>query len=117
MTDYQAEMDRILAEYTAASRTVREQFIEADERTTRGGTDVFASLREELDRREQEQQSSAETTALEERDRLLRETAERARQRRLAAEHGRETYVLPSDWTEEDEAREEGYGQPKSWLV
>ncbi|KZM75394.1 hypothetical protein [Nocardia terpenica] len=117
MTDYQAEMDRILAEYTAASRTVREQFIDADERTTRGGTDVFASLREELARSEQEQQHPEETKALEERDRLLRETAERARQRRLTAEHGRETYVLPSDWTEEDEAREEGYGQPKSWLV
>ncbi|NKY50524.1 hypothetical protein [Nocardia vermiculata] len=26
-------------------------------------------------------------------------------------------YVLPSDWTEEDEARMEGYGPPKSWLA
>ncbi|NKY86484.1 hypothetical protein [Nocardia veterana] len=36
---------------------------------------------------------------------------------RRASESRGDDYVLPSDWTDEDEARMEGYGPPKSWLV
>ncbi|MBF6332790.1 hypothetical protein [Nocardia transvalensis] len=121
MRDYQAEMDRILADYRAASGTLREQFLEADARTTRDGAQVFADLRKEQNRRDQQQQPAPEQTAdretQAEHDRLLREIAARKAAREHAAEHSRQTSVLPSDWTEEDEARAQGYGPPKSWLT
>lgn len=124
MTDYDAEMDRILAEYRGASRGVREQFLEADARTTRGGAELFADLREMLREEElnsvDEEQERAEQEERAERDRLMREEAARLRaeeaQRRAEARHGRDAVVMPSDWTEEDEARAEGYGPPTSWL-
>ncbi|MFQ6397079.1 hypothetical protein ACLMAJ_26910 [Nocardia sp. KC 131] len=115
--NYSAEMDRIIAEYTAASRTVLNRFLDADERTARGGAEVFDDVRQELIRHEQQHQETPEERAADEacaeRDRLLREAADRAR---AAADHknSRDNYVLPTDWTDEDE---EGYGPPKSWLV
>ncbi|MBF6172619.1 hypothetical protein [Nocardia blacklockiae] len=114
--DYQAEMDRILAEYRSAARGVREEFFEADERTTRGGAALFEDLRKELE----QQPEPPEQPADDERDRLLREAAERSRtaaaERRTGTERSRDGYVLPSDWTDADEARMEGYGPPDSWL-
>ncbi|MGY0503333.1 hypothetical protein ACWZHB_33010 [Nocardia sp. FBN12] len=52
--------------------------------------------------------------AREEQDRLMREY--RLRQEAAAAERPREGYVQPTDWTELDEARSQGYGRD-SWLV
>ncbi|NKY50527.1 hypothetical protein [Nocardia vermiculata] len=120
MTDYAAEFDRILAEYRAGTRGVQEQFFEADARTARGGTGLFAELREQLRRDEESETPTPEEIAaqqaLAERERLLREEAERARERRAAKNTGQSAVVMPSDWTEEDEARAEGYGPPASWL-
>ncbi|WP_024802243.1 hypothetical protein [Nocardia sp. BMG51109] len=115
--DYQAEMDRILAEYGAATREVRGEFLAADERTSRGGAAVFDDLRQELNRQAHPEtpEEAAAREARDERDRLLRETTERARTE-AEPRHARETYVLPTDWTEEDEARMEGYGPPDTWL-
>ncbi|MGV9540126.1 hypothetical protein [Nocardia beijingensis] len=116
--NYAAEMERILADFTAASRTVLTRFLDADARTTRGGTELLSDLREQLSQRERESsQAAEEKTDREERDRLLREAAERKAARDRAPKRGKETFVLPSDWTEADEARAEGYGPPKSWLV
>ncbi|RDI66588.1 hypothetical protein [Nocardia pseudobrasiliensis] len=98
--DYAAEMDRILAEYTAASRTVTDRFLAADARTTREGAAVFDSLRQRF---EPEPEPPVQA---------VRPDPEPQPRR-----SGRETYVLPSDWTEEDEARSQGYGSPNSWLV
>ncbi|WP_280316352.1 hypothetical protein [Nocardia wallacei] len=121
--DYQAEMDRILAEYRTAARSVQSEFFEADERTTRGGAAVFDELRQELNQPEPQAETPEEAAAREareERDRLLRDAAERARaaaaERTRQPQPGRNAYVLPSDWTDEDEARMEGYGPPDSWL-
>lgn len=52
--------------------------------------------------------------AREERDRLLNEF--RVRQQEAASARPREGYVQPSDWTDVDEARSQGYGRD-SWLV
>ncbi|MBF6242115.1 hypothetical protein IU471_00795 [Nocardia elegans] len=123
MTDYAAEFDRILADYRAGSRGVREQFLEVDARTTGRGAELFAELREKLrDEQEQRSETSGEVAADEraERDRLLSEEAGRARtraaERRKPPSVGRDVVVMPSDWTDEDEARAEGYGPPESWL-
>ncbi|MFF0452472.1 hypothetical protein [Nocardia africana] len=123
MTDYAAEMDRILADYRAGSHGIREQFLEADARTTRGGADLFAELREQLRENEsQHPEASRDATGREdsaEREQWQREAAERANvatDRRRPKTSGRDAVVLPSDWTDEDEARAEGYGPPESWL-
>lgn len=124
MTDYAAEFDRILADYRAGARGVREQFLEADERTTRGGAELFAELRERLRQEEQAADPTPEERAEQEeraeRERLLHEEVERARIRtaeRRRLQGGRDAVVMPSDWTDEDEARAEGYGPPRSWLT
>ncbi|WP_062994131.1 hypothetical protein [Nocardia mikamii] len=122
MTDYAAEFDRIVADYRAGSRGVQERFLEVDAQTTTGGAELVAKLRESL-RDEQERAETPGEAATDERierDRLLSEEAERARMR-AAERHktqsaGREVVVMPSDWTDEDEARAEGYGPPESWL-
>ncbi|WP_405164538.1 hypothetical protein OG203_05325 [Nocardia sp. NBC_01499] len=121
--NYAAEMDRILAEYTSASRTVLTRFLDTDAQTTRSGTELFDELRRELNRQDQDQpETLAERTAREareEHDRIVRESVEPATAptvpRAPASKRGRDVYVLPSDWTDEDEAG--GYGQPKSWLA
>ncbi|MEU2030979.1 hypothetical protein [Nocardia amamiensis] len=119
--NYAAEMDRIVAEYTAASRSVINRFLDTDARTTRSGAELFETLRHGLVRREEQSQSSAEErqagAASAEHDRMLRAAADRARDAAAKRTHGRDDYVLPSDWTDEDEARAEGYGPPKSWLI
>ncbi|MFI5780497.1 hypothetical protein [Nocardia sp. NPDC051570] len=106
--DYAAEMDRILADYRAASRTVTDQFLTADARTTREGTAVFDTLRDEYDRPDPEPQPDMPAQPV---------RADHREPRSDARRPGRADYVLPSDWTEEDEARAEGYGSPNSWLV
>lgn len=124
MTDYAAEFDRILADYRAGAGGVREQFLEADARTTRGGTELFAELRERLQQEEKPETPTPEEIAAQEeqdeRERLLREEMDRARvraaERRTTQNMGRDAVVMPSDWTDEDEARAEGYGPPESWL-
>ncbi|WP_040776387.1 hypothetical protein [Nocardia pneumoniae] len=119
--NYQAEMDRIVAEYTAASRSVINRFLDTDARTMQSGAELFETLRHELvGRDEQSQESPEEKQAREaraEHDRMLCEAAARARTTAAKHTHARDNYVLPSDWTDEDEAREEGYGPPKSWLI
>jgi len=123
MTDYAAEMDRILAEFRSRSRSVQEQFLEADARTARAGVEVFAELRESLRETENPVTPTLEELVAQEeraeRDRMLREAAERVSTRvaeRRKPQSGRDAVVMPSDWTEEDEARAEGYGPPESWL-
>ncbi|WP_062987613.1 hypothetical protein [Nocardia anaemiae] len=119
--NYAAEMDRIVADYQAASRTVLTHFLDADARTTRSGAEVFDEVRQELIQREQQHEQSPEhraaDEALAEHDRLLREATDRARAAAAARKNSRDNYVMPTDWTDEDEAREEGYDTPKSWLV
>jgi hypothetical protein len=119
--NYAAEMDRIVADYTAASRTVLNRFLDADARTARSGAEVFDDVRQELIRHEQQHQQTLEERAADEaraeHDRLLREAADRARAATAGRKNSRDNYVQPTDWTEEDEAREQGYGPPKSWLV
>ncbi|MEV2226301.1 hypothetical protein AB0E01_41555 [Nocardia vinacea] len=117
--NYAAEMDRIVADYTAASRTVLNRFLDADARTARSGAEIFDDVRQELIQREQQHQQTPEQRAVDEaraeHDRLLREAADRARA--AGRKNSRDNYVMPTDWTDEDEAREEGYGSPKSWLI
>ncbi|MET8871024.1 hypothetical protein [Nocardia sp. NPDC004604] len=119
--NYAAEMDQILADYTAASRTVLNRFLDADARTARSGAEVFDDVRQELIQREQQHQQTPEERAAgearAEHDRLLREAADRARAAAAGRKTSRDNYVMPTDWTDEDEAREEGYGTPKSWLI
>ncbi|MEV6661656.1 hypothetical protein [Nocardia fluminea] len=52
--------------------------------------------------------------AREERDQLMREY--RMRQEEAEQARQRTGYVQPTDWTDEDEARSQGYGRD-SWLV
>lgn len=124
MTDYAAEYDRILAEFRAGSRGVQEQFLEADARTARGGAELFAQLREQLRSDEtppgEDEAEAAARDEQAERERLLRDIAERAKltgaERPSTGGSGKHAVVLPTDWTDEDEARAEGYGPPDSWL-
>ncbi len=117
MKDYAAEMDRILADYTAASRGVHEQFLEADARTTRSGAEVFTTLRQELI--EYQPRSPEEPgpldTHVEHHPRPDEQAASRTTGQRGGPARTRQ-YASPSDWTDEDQARTEGYGPPKTWL-
>ena len=114
--NYAAEMDRIIAEYTTASRTVLNRFLDADARTARSGAEVFDDVRQELiQRKQQEERAAGEARA--EHDRLLDEAADRQRAVGAGRKNSRDNYVMPTDWSDDDEAREEGYGSPKSWLV
>ncbi|WP_028476359.1 hypothetical protein [Nocardia sp. CNY236] len=113
--NYAAEMDRILAEYTAASRLVVNAFLDADERATRGGGELSDTLQREFHREQQRCAPSDEMEPQEptvERDPVLQKDI--AVERTYTPRRSKEVYVLPSDWTDEDE---EGYGPPKSWLV
>lgn len=118
--NYAAEMNSIIAQYTAASQSVRNRFSAVDAHTARGGAELAAQLRQEYRRRDDEQQRLAEARAeaaarkaQSERERLLQQ------QERTPAigRHRRDEYALPSDWTAEDEAREQGFGRPNSWLT
>ncbi len=123
MNNYTAHTDRLLEEYRSASRSTQERFFAVDARTTRDGAGLFAELREKLREREQqvEEQAVRELAARraqEERERLAHAEAERARaaarQRTNAATYGRHAIAQPTDWTDEDEALDNG--QPVSWL-
>ncbi len=119
MRDYAAEMDRILAEYSASSRSVQQQFFDVDAQTTREGAQLTEELRHNLRREPETEPSSeelAEQQARADSERLLHEVAEREAARDRSQPHGRHDDVLPSDWTELDQARAEGYGPPDSWL-
>lgn len=122
MNEYTAHMDRLLEEYRSASRSTQERFFAVDARTTRDGAGLFAELREKLREREQQErmqaaQELAARQAQQERERLAREEAERARaaaQPTNPATYGRHAVVQPTDWTDEDEALANGV--PISWL-
>lgn len=118
MRNYAAEMNQIVAEYSAAARSVQQQFFDADARTTRAGTEFVDELRRQMSPRDsasdEHRSEPAQTEA--EQAQLFREVAERRDARERAQRRDGETYVLPSDWTDADQARAEGYGPPDSWL-
>ncbi|MGF6885502.1 hypothetical protein ABIA39_003956 [Nocardia sp. GAS34] len=80
------------------------------------GSAAFAELRQKLikeDRKRQAEtaQELAARREREERDRLAREEAERTRlaaERANPASYGRHAYAQPSDWTDQDDALEDG---------
>jgi hypothetical protein len=115
--NYAAEMDTVVAQYTAASRAVMNRFSAVDAHTARGGAELAAQLRQQFRGREQQQRlaesgADAGWEAQAERERLQAKTARTP----VVGRHTREERALPSDWTEEDQARAEGYGRPNSWL-
>lgn len=109
-----ARIDSITNEHIAAAHQIEgrvEQVQrEADEAIQRIGERVAA-----MGFGDETPEERAAREAREERDRLMYEYRKRAQQAASPA-HGREVYVQPTDWTDVDEARAQGYGRD-SWLV
>ncbi|MBF6171342.1 hypothetical protein [Nocardia blacklockiae] len=110
--NWRVRVDDITHDHLAAVQQVERRTAEieaqAREAASRIGEQAAAATGAETP------QEQAAREAREERDRLLRESVARS-----AAERGRprqDGYVMPTDWTDEDEARAEGYGPPDSWL-
>jgi hypothetical protein len=118
--NWRARIDRITDDHIAAVRRMENRIVEIDEQAraaTRRMGERVGPARDEPETWEER----VAREEREERDRLLREASVRARaaaaERARGYQSGKEVYVLPTDWTEEDEARAEGYGPPESWLV
>ncbi|WP_280339119.1 hypothetical protein [Nocardia neocaledoniensis] len=109
-----ARIDSITNEHIDATRQVEERVQqvqrEAEEATQRIGERVAA-----MGFGQETPEERAAREAREERDRLMYEYRMRAQQAEAPGRH-REVYVQPSDWTDVDEARAEGFGRD-SWLV
>jgi hypothetical protein len=114
-----ARINSITDDYVAAVRRTENQIYEVDERA-RAAILTMSERAWELVGEAETAEERSTREVREERDRLLREAAVRQRaeaERRTAARQSGEYYVMPTDWTEEDQARSEGYGPPKSWLT
>ncbi|MFC4124808.1 hypothetical protein [Nocardia rhizosphaerae] len=109
-----ARIDRITSEHIDAVREtegrIEQVEREAAEATQRIGERVAAMG---FGAETPEEQAARE--AREERDRLMYEYRMRTRQAAQPS-HQREVYVQPTDWTDVDEARANGFGRD-SWLV
>lgn len=113
-------IDNITAEHISATRRIEDEVAEIDEQaraeTTRR-VQALSSMYSEVETSEEQ----AAREARDERDRVSREAVSRgvaARTTRSGrGDTSKDDYVLPSDWTDEDEARAEGYGPPRSWLT
>lgn len=114
---WRARIDSITADHIAAVRRTRDDIDEVDARARAAIERIGETVAGDVET----PQERAAREAREERDRLVREEVERAA---LAKTRDRDAHrrrgddaVLPTDWTDEDEARAEGYGPPKSWLA
>ncbi|WP_280218788.1 hypothetical protein [Nocardia neocaledoniensis] len=109
-----ARIDSITNEHINATRQVEQRVQqvqrEAEEARQRIGERVAA-----MGFGPETPEERAAREAREERDRLMSEYRMRAQQAESPGRH-REVYVQPSDWTDVDEARAEGFGRD-SWLV
>ncbi|MGW6724494.1 hypothetical protein ACWF9G_01190 [Nocardia sp. NPDC055029] len=109
-----ARIDSITNEHIAAARQVEDRIEqvqrEADEAIQQIGERVAAMG---FGPETPEEQAARE--AREERDRLMYEYRMRTQQAAAPARE-REVYVQPTDWTDVDEARSQGFGRD-SWLV
>ncbi|MFB7878052.1 hypothetical protein ACFC06_22620 [Nocardia sp. NPDC056064] len=109
-----ARIESITDEHIAAARQTEERVAqvqrEAEEATQRIGERVAAMG---FGPETAEEQAARE--AREERDRLMYEYRMRT-QPTESPTRQREVYVQPTDWTDIDEARAEGFGR-NSWLV
>ncbi|MFE7721481.1 hypothetical protein ACFU44_20835 [Nocardia rhizosphaerihabitans] len=108
-----ARIDSITNEHIAAARQVEDRVEqvqrEADEAIQQIGERVAA-----MGFGPETPEERAAREAREERDRLVYEY--RMRQQEAASTRQREVYVQPTDWTDVDEARSQGFGRD-SWLV
>ncbi|MFJ2838491.1 MULTISPECIES: hypothetical protein [Nocardia] len=109
-----ARIDSITNDHIAATHQVESRVEqverEADEATQQIGERVAA-----MGFGAETPEERAAREAREERDRLMYEYRMRAQQAASPA-HSREVYVQPSDWTDVDDARANGFGRD-SWLV
>ncbi|MBL1072862.1 hypothetical protein JK358_00470 [Nocardia sp. 2] len=99
--NWAARIEAITEEHSSAVQRLENRIIEIDERARAAmdepgesaGTDAFEGTRQDPE----EQRAQAERERL-----LLQDAAARAASLRAG---NRDTYVLPTDWTEADEAR------------
>jgi hypothetical protein len=111
-----ARINSISEDFSAAARRTADQLDEVDARAR----SAASRIGEQVAAQEETSAERAAREAREERDRLMSEAAARTRaaaaERQRGAQHRRDDYVLPSDWSDIDEARLEGSGPPDSWL-
>ncbi|MFD3428768.1 hypothetical protein [Nocardia fluminea] len=108
-----ARIDSITNEHIDAARQADHQ-VEQVAREAEQATQQIAERVAAMGFGPETSEERAAREAREERDRLLNEY--RMRQQEAAAARPREGYVQPTDWTDVDEARSQGYGRD-SWLV
>ncbi|PPI90691.1 hypothetical protein C5E51_28190 [Nocardia nova] len=117
---WRARLDSITADHISALRRTEREVSEVEERA-RAATRRMGEMAGVAHDESETPQERAAREAREERDRLSRETVARVAARKSEKQSGskraRDEVVLPVDWTDEDEARAEGYGPPKSWLT
>lgn len=109
-----ARIDSITDEHISATRQIEDRIEqvqrEADEAVQLIGERVAA-----MGFGPETPEERAAREAREERDRLMYEYRIRALQSESTSRH-KEVYVQPTDWTDLDEARSQGYGRD-SWLT
>ncbi|MDR7171228.1 hypothetical protein J2W56_004987 [Nocardia kruczakiae] len=117
---WRARLDSITADHISALRRTEQEVSEVDERA-RAATARMGEMAGAAHSESESPQERAAREAREERDRSARgalaRTAALRSEKHGGAKHARDEVVLPVDWTDEDEARAEGYGPPKSWLT
>lgn len=108
-----ARIDSITNEHIDAARQTEDR-VEQVRREADRATQLIGERVAAMGLGPETPEERAAREAREEQDRLMYEY--RMRQQEAAAARPREGYVQPTDWTDVDEARSQGYGRD-SWLV
>jgi len=117
--NWHARINSIAEDHADAVRRTNDRLDEVDARARAASSRIGEQMAEEQAAVVEAAEERAAREAREERDRMIRETAARTRAV-MAEQHTpgrhRNDVVLPSDWTDIDEARLDGAGPPDSWL-
>jgi hypothetical protein len=118
--NWHARIDSIADDFATAARRTSARLEELDARAERVPQMIADEMAEQEAAQVESPQERQAREAREERDRLIREFEARKRaqaaEQQHSAKHRRNDVVLPSDWTDIDEARLDGSGPPDSWL-
>lgn len=117
--NWHARIDSIAEDFATAARRTSDRLDELEARAQRVPQLIAEEMADHEAAQVESPQEREAREAREERDRLMREFEARKRAQGVQqhrAKHRRDDVVLPSDWTDVDEARLDGSGPPDSWL-
>lgn len=118
--NWHARINSIAEDHVDAVRRTNDLLDEVEARAQAASSRIGEQIAEEQASQAETREEIAAREAREERDRMIRETQARTRavmaERQRTSNHHRDDVVLPSDWTDIDEARLDGSGPPDSWL-